>query len=1096
MGYTIIEILCIFLPRKVAEYIFCHFLHEMRFLLSGSYSRTAGRQGKIEDMENGGIPTVEQMPKVSVIIPVYNAEKYLRQCLDSVVNQTLREIEIICVDDGSTDGSLAILQEYAASDARIKVLTQKNQYAGVARNNGMAAAQGKYFAFLDADDYYDLNALMVMFQRMEENSLDVVKAFFYNVAQDMKPFSTDYSKSASAKGFLNRILSFKDHPEVLLHIADVPWNGMYRADFIREKRINFNNLRCVNDHSFFIECMILAQRVMLIDTYVAFYRVSQKESLVSKKGQHFYCQISSYKIVEATVKQLPLFQKRMVMQREFSSLLYWYQQMCNKNPDDISSVNELMKEFISTFSADAIGADYFEYSEAGKTYHKLRKSLGIPVSVSKENDTTPSITIVIPVFNTAKYLDKCLESVINQTEKNLEIICVDDASTDNSRDILQGYAQRDKRISLILKKRNEGSLLARREGVMHAKAEHLIFVDSDDYLSEEACEKALALIEHHGVDILQFSAAVVDKQGNIDSTSWRGKALRPKSAELSKTQIMDDFFIQRNHVTSLVGKIFKTTLCQLACSKTPYQKCYIGEDIYQFFFLALYASSYAGVCTEPLYYYQYGAGVSNNCKMALPKFEEFCKMSKLAKLTREFIKSEHYFNRYIQYCDAMADRMMTDCCRIYQERLLAEDKGSAGRILLSYWRDDSVATQVMARELHVSVEDFIKMNCPVPVYTKIGTAYAESNTELSVSVIIPVYNTERFLPECLNSILGQTLQEIQVICVNDGSWDNSLQILEEYASKDSRITIISQENMGQSAARNAALKISTGRYVCMVDSDDMLEKCALEGLYKSADAQSLDILFFEADSIYMNQNLKSVHAGYSTYYKRKNDYGKAVSGADLFTNLVINNEYRVSPCLQLIRRLHLLQHNILFPVGIVHEDNLFTFENLLQADRAAVINKPYYIRRIREDSVMTKAPGFANVYGYLICYAHMLAFVLQHKLDSSTLQCARTVIDGMRQSAQNTYCQLSKTEKEKVSNLNAIEMLWFETVVLKPSKKEIAYSLPENPGEAALIRASASYRIGRFITWIPRKVRGFFRCCREHGWRYTCKRVLVHLHLK
>lgn len=75
-------------------------------------------------------------------------------------------------------------------------------------------------------------------------------------------------------------------------------------------------------------------------------------------------------------------------------------------------------------------------------------------------------------------------------------------------------------------------------------------------------------------------------------------------------------------------------------------------------------------------------------------------------------------------------------------------------------------------------------------------------------------------------------------------------------------------------------------------------------------------------------------------------------------------------------------------------------------------------------------------------------------------------------------------------------MLWFETVVLKPSKKEIAYSLPENPGEAALIRASTSYRIGRFITWIPRKVRGFFRCYREHGWRYTCKRVLVHLHLK
>ena len=116
---------------------------------------------------------MDNQPKVSVIIPVYNAEKYLRECLDSVVNQTLREIEIICVDDGSTDASLEILEEYAAKDNRVKVLRQQNQYAGVARNNGMAAASGEYYMFLDADDFFEPELLEELYTKAAELRADV-----------------------------------------------------------------------------------------------------------------------------------------------------------------------------------------------------------------------------------------------------------------------------------------------------------------------------------------------------------------------------------------------------------------------------------------------------------------------------------------------------------------------------------------------------------------------------------------------------------------------------------------------------------------------------------------------------------------------------------------------------------------------------------------------------------------------------------------------------------------------------------------------------------------------------------------------------------
>uniref|UniRef100_UPI003864C4B3 glycosyltransferase family 2 protein n=1 Tax=Methanobrevibacter sp. TaxID=66852 RepID=UPI003864C4B3 len=114
------------------------------------------------------------MCDVSVIIPVYNVEKYLKECLDSVCNQTLANIEIICVNDGSTDNSLAILNEYAQKDGRIKIISQENQGLGAARNRGLEDASADYVYFLDSDDYIELTTLEKLFNNAVSNSSDVV----------------------------------------------------------------------------------------------------------------------------------------------------------------------------------------------------------------------------------------------------------------------------------------------------------------------------------------------------------------------------------------------------------------------------------------------------------------------------------------------------------------------------------------------------------------------------------------------------------------------------------------------------------------------------------------------------------------------------------------------------------------------------------------------------------------------------------------------------------------------------------------------------------------------------------------------------------
>ncbi|MCC8015955.1 MAG: glycosyltransferase, partial [Clostridiales bacterium] len=120
--------------------------------------------------------------KVSVIIPVYNSEKYLKQCLESVINQTLKEIEIICVDDGSTDNSLKILTALSEKDGRISVLRQQNLFAGAARNNGIKHAKGKYLVFWDSDDFFEAGALSALYKKCEKENADICLcgAYTYN----------------------------------------------------------------------------------------------------------------------------------------------------------------------------------------------------------------------------------------------------------------------------------------------------------------------------------------------------------------------------------------------------------------------------------------------------------------------------------------------------------------------------------------------------------------------------------------------------------------------------------------------------------------------------------------------------------------------------------------------------------------------------------------------------------------------------------------------------------------------------------------------------------------------------------------------------
>ena len=241
--------------------------------------------------------------KVSVIIPVFNSERYLRKCLDSVINQTLKEIEIICVDDGSTDGSVAILEEYAKNDPRFKILKQKNLYAGAARNNGIEIAGGKYLAFWDSDDYFELNALEILYKKCEKKNADLCLCSAYIFDDGSSKRTVD--ETILKKRFLPKesVFSIETYPEYIFNIAtNAPWNKIIRASFIKENGLKFQNLRNANDTYFSMMCMFYAKRITYTTAPLINYRVNNSESITGKAAADPLCGYESYRAVYDEIK--------------------------------------------------------------------------------------------------------------------------------------------------------------------------------------------------------------------------------------------------------------------------------------------------------------------------------------------------------------------------------------------------------------------------------------------------------------------------------------------------------------------------------------------------------------------------------------------------------------------------------------------------------------------------------------------------------------------------------------------------------------------------------------------------------------------------
>nr|WP_274606869.1 glycosyltransferase [Microbacterium esteraromaticum] len=287
-----------------------------------------------------------------------------------------------------------------------------------------------------------------------------------------------------------------------------------------------------------------------------------------------------------------------------------------------------------------------------------------------------------------------------------------------------------------------------------------------------------------------------------------------------------------------------------------------------------------------------------------------------------------------------------------------------------------------------------------------------------VSFVIPVYNAEAWLEDCVTSVLAQTGIDVEVICIDDGSTDGSGRILSRLADADPRVTVIEQANSGQSVGRNRGLDAAAGRYLIYLDSDDYWPGDVAKRLVRSADESDLDLLLFDCIAFRDGDIDDKVWKRYSTYYQRAHTYREVRSGVQLMADMRRSKDYRPHVGLYMARTSFVRTQGVRFIPGIVHQDNPYTFRLMLHASRAAHESIDAYARRMRPGSTITTLNAERSARGYYLSYLEMTREMKNHRLPAQVTDPVNNIVDYVYDGARKQFALLDPAALDELRSLD------------------------------------------------------------------------------
>ena len=301
------------------------------------------------------------MHKVSILVPIYNVENYLKECLDSLLNQTLQDIEIICINDGSIDSSSAILKEYSRKDSRIKVINKENSGYGASMNMGLELANGEYIGIVESDDFVKKTMFEDLYKIASKNDLDLVKSDFY--------YYTTYNNCSRQAGKIKRrtlgkVFSVKDDCRILKMMPTI-WSSIYRRDFLLENGIKFLETpgASYQDTSFAFKTLSAAKRMMFTNKAYLYYRSDNENSSVKSKGKVFAI-CDEWEEISRFVNERPVI-KNIVNDIKLSTQFNAY--IWNAIRIDSQYLDEFLERFQNEFKK------YYENNEIKPAFYKKVK---------------------------------------------------------------------------------------------------------------------------------------------------------------------------------------------------------------------------------------------------------------------------------------------------------------------------------------------------------------------------------------------------------------------------------------------------------------------------------------------------------------------------------------------------------------------------------------------------------------------------------------------------------------------------------------------------------------------------------------------------